>query len=339
VTKLSNLVKKADGESRELSATSPAPPPTRAIISGSNEQVQQIRSLYETAVDRLEDALSTVRNGGGTPDFDAPWAAAQQLLPVIETSKRILLGLVARDYNEKTVAYHSINVFVLTVHAADGLSQSTDEQITLARAALYHDIGMALVPNEIVGKKRALSAAEEAEVRKHSDHGAGLLAGLGNDLLCALLKQSHERVDGKGYPAGLHDQDIHPLAKLLHAADSYEAIVHRRAYKFRLSPYEAMKTIKSGVGTHFGQEAFRLLLKAVGAFPIGTLVELNTRERSKVVDNNAEQLLRPAVAILTGPDGADLPAARFLDLSESTGVYVARALVDEELQEKSIDIF
>lgn len=126
-----------------------------------------------------------------------------------------------------------VNVCIFAIKIGMGLNYHRDNLERLALAAILHDIGMAKVSEDILKKPERLTIEEFNIVKKHTEYGAGILKGLGRDILwmSEIISQEHERLNGRGYPNGLKDGDIHEYALIIGIADIYEALTHHRFYK------------------------------------------------------------------------------------------------------------
>lgn len=127
----------------------------------------------------------------------------------------------------------------------------------LAAAVYMHDLGMAFLPISILHKTTALSAEEFDALRQHPHTGWQLTTTMQKWQQAALIvKEHHERVDGKGYPAGLTGAHICPGAKILAIVDAFDARTHERAYSEAMKrPFvRAILEINRCSGTHFDAE-------------------------------------------------------------------------------------
>jgi HD-GYP domain-containing protein (c-di-GMP phosphodiesterase class II) len=123
---------------------------------------------------------------------------------------------------------------------------------TLSNAAELHDIGKLAVPDSVLQASRRLTQDEWAIIRDHPRRGADLIKHLRflRDAQPAILYH-HERLDGKGYPAGLVGDQIPLEAKILGVVDAYDAMTSERAYRSAMSHEAAVEELKHCSGTQF----------------------------------------------------------------------------------------
>ena len=132
---------------------------------------------------------------------------------------------------EETKAIGETELEALVRGVGERLGLSPNELTQLATASRFRDLGMSVVPDEIITKEGPLSDDEWAIVRRHPERSAEML---GESPLFAAVREivraSHEHVDGSGYPNGLAGERIPLGARILLAAESYLAIAFGRDY-------------------------------------------------------------------------------------------------------------
>src|SRR5205085_1736535 len=129
-----------------------------------------------------------------------------------------------------------------------------DEQRRLIEfGAMLHDIGKITTPDDILNKPGPLDEAEWDVMRDHTLAGQRLLDRVGGTLheVGLVVRSSHERYDGSGYPDGLAGEQIPLAARIVAVADAYSAMTTRRTYRDALSPDVALAEIGANAGTQF----------------------------------------------------------------------------------------
>jgi HD-GYP domain-containing protein (c-di-GMP phosphodiesterase class II)/DNA-binding CsgD family transcriptional regulator len=167
---------------------------------------------------------------------------------------------------------HSAGVADLAVVAAHHLRLTAGEIATLRRAALLHDLGRAGVPNGIWDKRSALSTGEWEQVRLHAYHSERILTR--SPVLAPAGRQAglhHERLDGSGYHRQAAGPGIPMPARILAAADAYQAMRQPRPHRAALPPQRAAELLR-----HESKEG-RLDAEAVGAVLVAAGVEQRVR--------------------------------------------------------------
>jgi diguanylate cyclase (GGDEF)-like protein len=153
-----------------------------------------------------------------------------------------------------------------------------DEQ-TVCRTELagrLHDVGKILVPQDIWRKPAALSADEFELVRQHPDHGYRLLSVV-PDLadVAEIIRQHHERTDGRGYPLGLAGEQIRVEARIVAVCDSWAAMIADRPYQAALSHQAACAELSRARGSQLDPAAVDAFLALYHGGQIGALHPLS----------------------------------------------------------------
>jgi len=113
-----------------------------------------------------------------------------------------------------------------------------------------------------------------------------------------MIATHHERFDGSGYPHSLKGDAIPLLGRIAGIVDCYDAMISERSYAKAKSAYDAVRELKRLGDVAFPSALVELFIQAVGVFPTGTLVELNTGEVGIVIGQNRFRRLRPEVMLI-----------------------------------------
>jgi HD-GYP domain-containing protein (c-di-GMP phosphodiesterase class II) len=169
---------------------------------------------------------------------------------------------------------------------------------SLAMGGLLLDLGKIAVPVPILAKPLALDGAEHAYVRRHVERGLELVAG--RDLSPRALEMiagHHERLDGSGYPHEVHGTHIPVFARIAAIADSFDAMTLNRRYAAAMSPHAALRQLDGLRGEKFDAALVDELGRALGLYPVGTLVELVNGSLGLVCGQRHRQPLQPHVIV------------------------------------------
>jgi len=160
---------------------------------------------------------------------------------------------------------HSRRVAELATQAADRLQLSGPDVVQLRRAALVHGLGRAGVPNTIWDKPGALTLAEQERMQLYAYYTDRILRHGSLADLADLASASHERMDGSGYPRGLSGAAITRPARLLAAADVYDALRSARPHREALPEEQAAAELRDQARAgQLDGEAVDAVLAAVG---------------------------------------------------------------------------
>jgi HD-GYP domain-containing protein (c-di-GMP phosphodiesterase class II) len=137
---------------------------------------------------------------------------------------------------------------------------------------LLHDVGKLATPAGILCKPGPLDADEFAVIRRHPLDGSQLLAELGgfSAQVRRLVRDHHERLDGKGYPHGRGALELDLATRVLTVCDVYDALVSDRVYRPAWPPERALAQLRSETGAAVDERCVAALEEVVGG-PLGVL--------------------------------------------------------------------
>ena len=143
----------------------------------------------------------------------------------------------------------------------EGFDQEQIQKIYLA--GLLHDIGKIGIDEKLLCKTGRITAKEKNRLRMHPTIGANILSGIRQmrDIIPGVLNH-HERVDGKGYPAGLKGDQIPLMGKIVGLADCFDAMTSERVYQETMSVDKAIAEIERRQGTQFDEKIAAVFLKS-----------------------------------------------------------------------------
>jgi putative nucleotidyltransferase with HDIG domain len=170
----------------------------------------------------------------------------------------------ALDARDPYTAGHSERVSVMSVAIGRTLDLSPDDLEVVRLGALLHDIGKIGVPDDVLRKPGALTAAEYDTIKQHTVLGARILRTVPFlSRHVQIVELHHERPDGKGYPHGLIGDDIPLAARIVHVADAYDAMTNARAYRPGRPSSETLRELWNYAGTEFDAEVVGALTTAL----------------------------------------------------------------------------
>ena len=193
------------------------------------------------------------------------YAQKASLYEGAEPVHALLLRALSEKEPELRVHMHSVAQFAIVVGARLGLTGHGLEQLRLA--AELHDIGKIAIPDAVLDKPGALSEEEWRFVRRHPVVGQRILTG--SPVLrevAEIVRATHERWDGCGYPGGLAGSAIPLPARIIAVCDAYVAMTTDRPYRSALTAQVALTELRRCSGTQFDPEvvvAFGRLHEAV----------------------------------------------------------------------------
>jgi HD-GYP domain-containing protein (c-di-GMP phosphodiesterase class II) len=176
-----------------------------------------------------------------------------------DTVTALIMSLEARDEYTKG---HSDRVTEYSVGIARQLQLEEEMIKTIKDAAILHDIGKIGVRDDVLLKTGRLTPEEFSEIKKHPVISGSIVKSISSlQETGEIVSQHHERYDGRGYPDGLKDEEIHIGARIMAVADTYDAMTSNRSYRKALDPDYAVKEIKNEAGTQFDPRCVEAFLQ------------------------------------------------------------------------------
>ena len=210
--------------------------------------------------------------------LQSPWAVLFMAVPVL-VARYSLLAFEQLDnaYDELVRGFvnaiemkdlytrgHSERVSELSVLVAEELGISYDERRLTRYAALLHDVGKVGVSLCIINKPGPLDDNEFEEIKKHPTIGAEVLRDI--DFLepaIDIVRYHHERLDGKGYPHGVGEEELSDIVRIVTAVDAFDAMTSTRSYRRALSVDDAIAELRRCAGRQFDGRMVEALAAAV----------------------------------------------------------------------------
>lgn len=268
----------------------------------------------------------------------------------IEHAQAVIHNMVDCVLNESEVAVHavngnrsadsdyvhSLNVTVLALMMAKSLEMSEENARTLGMAALFHDIGKAEIPDKILLKKETFTKSEQAFYEQHSELGARMAKQAGmSDHIVRIIMQHHEYADGSGYPKHLKADQTDPLSRLVSLLNCYDNLCNPKNLLLAKTPYEALAYMFAHQRHKFDENLLKRLIKSLGIYPPGSIVQLSNGIHGVVVAVNPNKPLRPFVMLHDSLVDRNLPL--IMDLREEPSINISVCLRPNQLPEEALD--
>jgi putative nucleotidyltransferase with HDIG domain len=178
----------------------------------------------------------------------------------------LLLSDVLQADDEYTGS-HSWGVVALALRVAEAMGLDHRQRRNVEFGALLHDIGKIAVPNEIINKTSALTEEEWLVIKTHTVEGERMLQRVGGVLgeVGRIVRSSHERWDGSGYPDGLAGHAIPIEAGIVSCCDAFDAMTTDRSYRAAMPAERALAELRANSGTQFNPRVVDFVVELLEA--------------------------------------------------------------------------
>ncbi|PHS64185.1 MAG: phosphohydrolase [Thalassobium sp.] len=293
--------------------------PDHKARNGVQEELLKANKIHTQAKGLVSNVLKDVKLGRAI-DVEAFDRLADGMVDSVLRNHNALACLGRIREKDNYLLEHSINLAVLMGIFAKSMKIDRETMHQTIVGAMLHDIGKVMIPDEVLHKPGKLSDDEFAIMRNHVVFSRELLKktpGV-SELTIKVAAQHHERIDGSGYPEGLHDCDICREGKMCAIADVYDAITADRVYHKGLPPTMALKKLLEWSGTHLDQTLVHRFIRSMGIYPVGSLVKLKSQRLAVVIEASESDQRLPLVKVIYSTSSQRYLPVEIIDLSKPT---------------------
>lgn len=279
------------------------------------EEMPSAMKIHASAEKTVDDMVADIR-ADRTPEFEKAEDAVGVMSESITRNPDAMMWLTRLKSHDAYTYDHGLNVSIYLMAFGRHIGLPQDQIRLLGTAGLLQDIGKMKLPLEILEKQGKMTPAEYEMTKGHVQLGLDMIrqSRHTSPLIHDIVAQHHERHNGSGYPKGCRGEEISMYGAIAGIADVYAAITSTRTYAQPLSPQEALSQLFSWRGTVFSERLVEEFIQAIGIFPVGSLVELNTGEVAVVVAQNRARRLKPRILLVLDPGKQPYTAPIMLDM-------------------------
>lgn len=297
-----------------------------------NEEFQRTRISFDSATQTLDRVFGEIRRGKAS-DIQAVQEAVNPLIEGVFRNQEAVAALLRLKDSGEYRYHHSVAMAVWAVILGRHIGLQQRELETLAVGCAMCDVGMTQLPPELLGQAENLTDKQLRIIRAHPKMGAEMVARSEDvDIeVVAIIENHHERADGSGYPLGIEGAAIPLLARIAGIVDAYDAMITARPYATARTSHEAIQDLIDCKGVLFQEALIEQFVQAIGLFPTGTMVELNTGEVAITVSQNATRRLKPELVIVLDEQKMKLRTPRIVDLAQQNIASEGERWIAKEL--------
>lgn len=301
-------------------------------LSAYRRRVLNCEKEFERSLAQMRAVMNKIRN---RPE-QAVGEAQQLVNSIVDkllSDDNVTLHLMNGKSEFEDIYFHSLNVAVIAMMIAQAKKLPADEIKSVAFASLFHDIGKIKVPTAIVRKQTPLTEPEKNYLKLHTKYGLDIANNIESfpKIAKTVISQHHELNDGSGYPEGLKEEQIDPLTQIVSVANAYDNLCHPSNPADAKIPYVALSYLYKNCKHLYSNENLNILIKFMGVYPPGTVVQLSNDMVGLVISVNSKSILYPNVLIYD--PSVPRTQAPIIDLAEKE-IKIVNAILPHKLPDK-----
>jgi len=266
------------------------------------KEMEPAKTSLEDAVDIMRGCVGKLQATGGF-DIDEIERAINPLVASVMRNKSAMAALLRMRALDDYTFSHSISNAVWGAILARQLGFPPPDIDAIALSCSLLDIGKVNLPPGLLVQPEPPTPEQWEILKSHVGEGLKLLEenDVKNNKVLLAVQSHHERFDGSGYPEGLAGTEIPLYGRLAAVVDSYDAMITERPYAEAKSSYGAVQELQKQSDVLYQREIVDHFIQAIGVFPVGAIVELNTGEVGVVVSQHGSRRLKPKIILLLDP--------------------------------------
>ena len=269
-----------------------------AKLQARREKVGEIEKAFAKAAAVMRNLNKNLLSRPKETIEEMSGLVDQMVLAFLEHPE-VTLHVMGEKCGGEDAYYHGLNTSILCMMLAKGLNFTSDQARQLGAGALLHDIGLMDIPDRVLKKPPEEYTKPERDLRMmHVEYGVkiGKQLGLPPEVL-AVIAQHHELADGSGYPRGLKNEQMTPLARVLAVVNAYDNLCNPLDFQHSMTPHEALSFLFAQRRGKFDGAVLQLMIRNLGVYPPGSIVRLSNEAIAIVVSVNPQKPLRPWVML------------------------------------------
>jgi putative nucleotidyltransferase with HDIG domain len=252
------------------------------------------------------------------------------------TEKDVAIYAMNDKVAGEDVYHHSLNVSVLAMLLAKEMAMHREEILLVGMGSLFHDIGKAKIPENLLRKTQPLTKPEQNFLAQHPIYGEEIGRGLGlAPEVIDIIRHHHETMDGSGYPDRLAQDAITRPTRLVAVVNTFDNLCNQVNPLNSLTPYEAISSMFAKQRHLFDAEILKSFIHTMGVYPPGTVVRLSNEMWAIVTSVNTNKPLKPTVVVYD----ASIPKeeALLIDLEHEPALSISKTLRPAQLPPEVFD--
>ncbi|MDR2124469.1 MAG: HD-GYP domain-containing protein [Desulfovibrio sp.] len=289
-------------------------------------EVKAAAEAHDAAVGYARAFMSDIRFG--KLDMSPASNIVERIMHSLDNNADAMHSLCRLRRTDSYTYMHCVNVSVLSSMFARYTHMGEQATRAVGLAGLFHDLGKALVPPQILNAPRKLSEAERRVMNTHPTLGYEQIKDVPSIIpeVPQGMLHHHECYNGAGYPAGLSGHDVSDVGYIVALADIYDALTSRRVYKDGMPPQRALGIMYEMRGKALHPEKVAVFIRMLGVYPVGSVVELSDGSVGVVSAGNPDSPIKPVVIRVKDAEGAPMHGDTLDLASPDSTLRIVRAV-------------
>lgn len=314
ITEMESQKNGDDGSSLQLSPSELTP-----------EKLQVATKIFTESKAIQNKVLSDIKNGSEI-ELGLVSEGVNKSVDVIFDNPDSLACIVNIRHKDEYLLEHSISVSIYLTMFASYLNIDKATIQEMALGALLHDVGKIMVPDEILHKPGKLTDSEFYIMKTHANHTVDIFEKTRgfSQISYEVAAYHHEKIDGTGYPFKIKGDKLSKYCRMMNICDIFDALTANRCYKEGYSRDKAFGILRSLAkdNNHLDSGLVEHFIKAIGSFPIGSLVQLKSNRIAIVERRNTVDAMKPGVRSFFNCENNEYQDTEEIDLSVSEDFIV-----------------
>ena len=281
------------------------------------KELKTARKVHEESRLSIKEIFTTAFSDG-TIDLQFTSATTSSIVDSVLRNPDAFMLLQRIKSMDSYKFAHAINCCAVAATFCRHLGFSKAEIHDISMGALLLDIGITKLPDTMLDTQGELNPLSMKLVRHHVNFGIELLDNTPDlpRIVRNMVLTHHERVNGKGYPNALKGENIPVCGRIAAIVDCYDAMISNRPYKEKVSPTDAVCAMYNWRNIDFHEDLIEQFIHCIGAYPTGSLVELNSGQIGIVMSQNRVRRLFPKILLILNADKVRYEHPNTVDLYE-----------------------
>jgi HD-GYP domain-containing protein (c-di-GMP phosphodiesterase class II) len=260
-------------------------------------EIKEAKAIFKESKN-IQKKLFSQALSGMTVDLGPVIEVTNKSVDAIFNSPDSLACMINIREKDEYLLEHSVAVSVYMTIFANYLEIDKETVQHLSVGAFLHDIGKIKIPDSVLNKPGKLSDDEFTIMKTHANHSIDIIKEIPgvNELSLEIAALHHEKLNGEGYPFQVKGDDINQYGRMIAICDIFDALTANRVYKEGFTHNKAFSILRElAKNNHLDTTLVDQFIKCIGVFPIGSLVQLESKKIAIVEQRNNKAPISPKV--------------------------------------------